>query len=387
MAQSQHWKLHVLGAALAASCIAGVASAELPAETLTTTSIDPSLSARVYVSDIAINHISDGRLRVFNAQTGKLLGMVSTAYAGNYTVDPAKAIYVATTHMSRSTRGERTDVLEVYDPNSLAFQHEIILPSKRAQTLTYRGLVRTNSTGQWVYVQNATPATSITVVDVAQRKVLAEIPTPGCWGVLPAATHPMRISMLCGDGKVATLTLNEQGQLVQRQTTVVLFDADNDAWFHHAEQVGDSYWFVSFKGVLTQLNLGGEVAQVSSVHNLVSAADQRKGWRPGSYQLFAVDPTGQSAVFAMHSHGAEGSHKRPAEQLWTFDVHTGKRLSVVPGHNAIALTISKNGERLHVVDGETGALRVWQWRNSGPKQLITTIARSGEAPSHIESHD
>ena len=102
----------------------------------------------MYVSDIAINHISDGRLRVFNAQTGKLLGMVSTAYAGNYTVDPAKAIYVATTHMSRSTHGERTDVLEVYDPNSLAFQHEIILPSKRAQTLTYRGLVRTNSTGQ-----------------------------------------------------------------------------------------------------------------------------------------------------------------------------------------------------------------------------------------------
>ena len=360
----------------------------LPAETLTVSRIAPEITQRVYVADIAIGHISDGRIRVFDAQRGQFLGMVSTAYAGNFTVNPsAKELYVATTHLSRSSRGERTDVLEVHDTDTLGFKYEVILPSKRAQALNYRGLVRTNSTGNWVFVQNATPATSITVVDLGQRRVLAEIATPGCWGVLPSATHAMRFSMLCGDGKVATVTLNEQGQVSERQTTAKLFDADLDAWFHHAEQVGDRYWFVSFKGTLTELDLSGAVASVRQTRALVDAASARKGWRPGGYQNFAVDPSGQRLVVAMHAQGSEGTHKRPAQQLWTFDLTNGKRLSTAPGLSTISLTFSRNGQRLHSLNGENGSLTIWQWSDPGPKRVLSTVAKAGESSMHLESHD
>jgi len=360
----------------------------LPAETLTLSRIAPEVTQRVYVADIAIGHISDGRIRVFDAQHGKFLGMVSTGYAGNFTVNPsAKELYVATTHLSRSSRGERTDVLEVHDTDTLGFKYEVILPTKRAQALNYRGLVRTNSTGNWVYVQNATPATSITVVDLNQRRVLAEIATPGCWGVLPATTHAMRFSMLCGDGKVATVTLNEQGQVSERQTTAKLFDADLDAWFHHAEQVGDRYWFVSFKGTLTELDLSGAVATVRQTRTLVDAASARKGWRPGGYQNFAVDPSGQRLVVAMHAQGSEGTHKRPAQQLWTFDLTNGKRLSTVPGRSTISLTFSRHGQRLHGLNGENGSMTIWQWSDAGPKRVLTTVAKAGESSMHLESHD
>lgn len=360
----------------------------LPAETLTLSQIAPEITQRVYVADIAIGHISDGRIRVFDAQHGKFLGMVSTGYAGNFTVNPsAKELYVATTHLSRSSRGERTDVLEVHDTDTLGFKYEVILPSKRAQALNYRGLVRTNSTGNWVFVQNATPATSITVVDLNQRRVLAEIATPGCWGVLPSATHAMRFSMLCGDGKVATVTLNEQGQVSERQATAKLFDADLDAWFHHAEQVGDRYWFVSFKGTLTELDLSGAVASVRQTRALVDAASARKGWRPGGYQNFAVDPSAQRLVVAMHAQGSEGTHKRPAQQLWTFDLTNGKRLSTVPGRSTISLTFSRNGQRLHSLNGENGSMTIWQWSDSGPKRVMTTVAKAGESSMHLEPHD
>lgn len=376
----------------AIACLASVslwaAPEPLPAETLTTGGLDAAITHRVYVADIAIGHISDGRIRVFDAQRGKLLGMVSTAYAGNFTVNPrAQELYVATTHLSRSTRGERVDVLEVHDTQSLGFKHEVILPTKRAQALNYRGLVRTNSTGNWVLVQNATPATSITVVDLTQRKVLTEVATPGCWGTLPSATHAMRFSMLCGDGKVATVTLNEQGQVVDRQLSAKLFDADADAWFHHAEQVGDRYWFVSFQGVLTELNLGGPMAVVQRIHSLVSKQEQRKGWRPGGYQNFAVSPDARYLVAAMHAQGSEGSHKRPAQQLWTFDLQTGKRISTVAGRGAISLTFSNNGQRLHALDGEKGGMYVWHWSGQGPKRLMTSVVKAGEASMHLESHD
>jgi methylamine dehydrogenase heavy chain len=355
---------------------------------LTVARIEPENTPRVYVADIAISHISDGRIRVFDAQQGRFLGMISTAYAGNFTVNPqAHELYVATTHFSRSTRGERTDVLEVHDTDTLGFKHEVILPPKRAQALNYRGLVRTNSTGTWVYVQNATPATSITVVDLAQRRVLSDIATPGCWGILPSATHATRISMLCGDGKVATLTLDEQAQVSERQTTAKLFDPDLDAWFHHAEQVGDRYWFLSFKGTLTELDLGGPVAKVRQTLQLVDPASQRKAWRPGGYQNFAVDPKGQRLVVAMHANGSEGTHKLPAQQLWTFDLTQGKRIGTVPGRSTISLTFSRDGRRLQGLNGENGSMTVWQWSDSGPKRVLTTVAKAGESSMHLESHD
>lgn len=87
-----------------------------------------------------------------------------------------------------------------------------------AQTLNYRGMVQPTANGRFVLVQNATPATSITVVDLSERKVAGQIATPGCWGTLPAASHPARLAMLCGDGKIATVTLDDKGQVVDRHT-------------------------------------------------------------------------------------------------------------------------------------------------------------------------
>lgn len=126
---------------------------ELPAETLGVASLAGSTPARVYVADVAISHISDGRIRVFDADKGRFLGMISTGYAGNFAVNPdANELYVATTYLARGSRGERTDLLEVHDTQTLGFKYEVVLPSKRAQALNYRGLVSVTGNGQFVLV-------------------------------------------------------------------------------------------------------------------------------------------------------------------------------------------------------------------------------------------
>ena len=361
---------------------------ELPAETLVESSLTGTSEARVYVADVAISHISDGRIRVYDAEKGRFLGMISTGYAGNFSVNPAaKEIYVATSYLARGSRGERTDVLEVHDTQTLGIKYEVILPTKRAQALNYRGLVSVTGNGQFVLVMNATPATSVTVVNLQTRQVASEVQTPGCWSTMPAA-QGARFSMLCGDGKVATITLDAQGQVADRQLSAQFFDADQDAWFHHAERVGDRYWFVSFLGKVTELNLGGAVAQRMSQTSLVNAKDKKSAWRPGGYQNFAVDPTGRRLVAAMHSKGAEGSHKRPAEQLWVLDLASGKRLATHPGKGSASLTFSRNGERLHALDGMTGAMNIWRVvGEAGGLKPMSTVARAGEAALHLESHD
>lgn len=362
---------------------------ELAAETLGSgATLAGATTERVYVADVAISHIADGRLRVFDARAGKLLGLINTGYAGNFSLSPkSDEVYIATTYLSRGGRGDRTDLLEVWDTTTLDFKYEVILPPRRAQTLNYRGMVQTTANGRFVLVQNATPATSITIVDLAERKVAGELATPGCWGTLPAAGHPTRFSMLCGDGKVATVTLDAAGQVSDRQVSEKLFDADQDAWFHTAEAVGDRYFFLSFKGTLTELNLGGAVAAVKSTKPLVGAADQKRGWRPGGYQAFAVHPTGRFVVVAMHDKGREGSHKTPAKQLWTVDLETGKRVGVAPGQGTASMTFSRSGQRLQALDGVTGALRVWQWADGKRMKQLAMVKPAGEAALQLESHD
>lgn len=361
---------------------------ELPAETLGVSTLAGATTERVYVADVAISHIVDGRLRVFDARAGKMLGLINMGYAGNFSLSAkSDEIYIATTYLSRGGRGDRVDLLEVWDTTTLDFKYEVILPPKRAQTLNYRGLVQSTANGRFVLVQNATPATSITIVDLVERKVAGELATPGCWGTLPAAGHPTRFSMLCGDGKVATVTLDAAGQVTDRKVSEKLFDADQDAWFHTAEAIGDRYFFLSFKGTLTELDLGGAVAAVKSTKALVGPAQQKLGWRPGGYQAFAVHPSGRHVVVAMHDKGREGSHKTPAKQLWTFDLGSGKRVGVGPGQGTASMTFSRSGQRLQALDGVTGALRVWQWADGKRMKQLAMVKPAGEAALQLESHD
>jgi methylamine dehydrogenase heavy chain len=401
MTAAPAWRPHrkpipaaIVGTALAWVCAGALAAPkaqppELASETLTSgAGLAAAGPERVYVADVAIAHIVDGRLRVFDGRSGKLLGMINTGFAGNFALSAkSDEIYVATTYLSRGGRGDRADVLEVWDSTTLGFKYEVLLPPKRAQTLNYRGLVRPTANGRFVLVQNATPATSITVVDLAEKKVAGEIPTPGCWGTMPAASHPTRFSMLCGDGKVATITLDDKGQPADRQLSDKLFDPDTDAWFHTAEQLGDRYFFISFKGTITELNLGGAVAERKAALPLVDAPSQKKGWRPGGYQAFAVHPSGRHAVVAMHDQGREGSHKVPAKQLWVVDMASGKRVATAPGQGTASLTFSRSGQRLQALDGMTGAMRTWQWSGDGKLKPLATVEKAGEAALHLESHD
>lgn len=384
-----------LAAALAFSVSAAQAAApknpppELPAEKLTTGTLAGQSGERIYVADVAISHIADGRLRVFDAKAGKLMGMINTGFAGNFGLSAkADEIYVATTYHSRGGRGDRVDVLEVWDSETLAFKYEVLLPAKRAQTLNYRGLVTVTGNGRYVLVQNATPATSITVVDLTERKVAGEIATPGCWGTLPSASQGSRFAMLCGDGKIATVTLDDKGQVADRQLSDKLFDADADAWFHTAEHIGDRHWFLSFKGVLTEVDVSGATAAVKSTRNLLKGVPPKAGWRPGGYQAFAIHPSARWAVVAMHDKGREGSHKTPAKQLWAFDLESGKRVSVSAGFNTASLTFSRTGTRLQALDGVAGALNIWAWKDGKPLGKPAVVVKpAGEAALQLESHD
>ncbi|MBM3394099.1 MAG: amine dehydrogenase [Betaproteobacteria bacterium] len=359
------------------------AMADLPAETL---GVEKAISAttRVYVPDIAINNIQDGRLHVVDGDTGDYEGVIGSGFAGQVKLsNDTKEIYIATAYYSRGQRGVKTSIIEVWDAESLTFKYEIPISNKRAMALNYKWLLSVSSDSRWMFVQNSTPASSITVVDLQAKRALTEIDTPGCWGIYPVKSQPNRFGMLCGDGKVEMVTIASNGTASSRTVSEPLFDPDGDALFIQGEPVGDTYHFVSFTGNVVSINMSGAKATAAGKWSMVTDDQRAHGWRPGGYQPLALDPATGNMFVTMHEGGSEGSHKWPAKEIWGFNVNTGTRNATLPGHDSTALGLSRNGKKLYVINALKASLVLI---NLGAEAKEAGVVQIGTFPSQVEAN-
>jgi len=115
-------------------------------------------------------------------------------------------MYVAETFRARGTRGERTDVLTIYDKRTLAPIGEVVIPPKRASEMPLHYNLQLLDNESLALVYNFTPATSVSVVDLVNREFLTEIPIPGCSLVYPMGGRAF--ASLCADGSILSVTLD-----------------------------------------------------------------------------------------------------------------------------------------------------------------------------------
>ncbi len=318
----------------------------LPEEEIRVERLTPPDGNRLYVTDFVFNHMVDGRIHVVDGKAGRFLGQVVSGYGALTTVSPdGKAIYVATTYYPRLYRGQRSDVVEVHDAETLELKAEIDIPAKKAQAASYRSMLVPSSDGRFLYVQNATPATSVTVVDLQAKKFVAEIPTPGCWSIQAwQAGH--RFSTICGDGTLLTVTLDEAGQPASRERSARFFDPDKDPIYVHPEMLGDDRYFVSYYGNVYKVGLSGDKPAFSAPWSLLDARDRKRAWRPGGMQVTTMHRAGGTLYVNMHDKGEEGSHKNPSKEIWAYDVASQKRVARIPSNGAISLVASQGAEPL-----------------------------------------
>ena len=252
---------------------AGAAQAQLAVETLKMEPLQPADAHRIYLSDPTITHLVDGRIHVIDGAGMRYLGMVGSGFAGSSTLSPdRKTLYVATTYLSRLQRGTRTDVVEAYDTGDLTLRYEIEIPAKHAQSLPVKALAAVIGDGRFLLVQNATPATSVTVVDLQERRVASELANPGCWGAIPWPSNPHRFTTVCGDGTLATFELGPDGKAAQEpMVSKPFFDPDKDPIFMHYELVGDELVMVSYHGAVYTVRRPG----ASSTRRPASSAGPR----------------------------------------------------------------------------------------------------------------
>ena len=366
-----------------------VVHAELPVEQLRMEPLLPANSHRVYLSDPVMGHLVDGRVHIIDSEKMRYLGLIGTGFGGSVALSrDRKRLFVATTYHSRLQRGVRTDVVEIYRTDDLTFEREIEIPAKHAQALQIKALMQPSADGRFLLIQNATPATSVTVVDLTAGAVATEVPNPGCWGVIPWPKQAHRFSSICGDGTLMTFELNAAGQLTGSQRSAPFFDPDKDPIYVHYEMVDAQVTLVSYYGTVHRIHLSGDQPDFAPSWSLLDAAAKKQGWRPGGFALFAVDPRSERLYIGMHAKGAEGTHKHPAEQIWTFDLKQKKRLSRTPGHMAISMALTRSEQpRLILLNGTNNTLVSLDV--SRPGGLSKPIQRSmpfGETPVFLETH-
>ncbi|WP_297514415.1 amine dehydrogenase large subunit [uncultured Caulobacter sp.] len=255
-------------------------------------------------------------------------------------------IYFSETYWSRGDRGDRQDLLTVYDGRTLALEKEIPLPS-RLLVVPKTNQVATSEDGALAYAYAMAPASQVHVVDLAAGKVIGSVDMPGCSLAFPFGARSF--ASLCGDGTVGVATVGPAAEAAPKFSKP-FFDADNDPVFENSfvDRATGEAFFLSFTGKIYPAKLAGAAPVVDKPWSINVAAGfpaagagvQELAWRPGGGQVMAFHRKNRQLYVLMHA-GNYWTHKVEGTEVWVLDVDKHsliKRISLAAPAKGIAVT-------------------------------------------------
>lgn len=167
-----------------------------------------------------------------------------------------------------------TDVLTAWDTQTLKPSWEVEIPAKRANILMERHMLTMSNDDRFVYIDNFTPATSVTVVDTEAQDVASEIDIAGC-----ALNYPIgdrAFASICGDGSFQQINLDDDGQEASR-TRTKFFDPNETPMNERAVRDGDMYYFTTLDGEIQPIDVSGKTPKVGKRWSLFTDAQREEG--------------------------------------------------------------------------------------------------------------
>jgi len=299
---------------------------------------------RLYVLEPVFPHLIASKVWVIDGDRQELVGTMSAGYCANFAVAPDHSqLFTFDTYWSKGTRGTRTDLITFYDSQSLDITAEVELPKGRFLVVPKKQNAEITPDGRYLLSYNLAPSTSVSLIDVKEKKYKGDVELPGCGLVFPTAGN--RLSSVCSDGTLLTVKWDESLKSTSNRTKP-FFDAENDPVFEHAafdKKAGKVHW-ITYEGKVIGADLSKDVPVLGKPWSILSDADKAENWRPGGWQLIATHrPTNR--LFVLMHQGARWTHKTPGEEVWVFDATTGKRLSRIHlKEHAISIAVSQDAE-------------------------------------------
>lgn len=364
-------------------CTANTGLADLPPEPIPNvqTIATPYPSTYAVVHDFAFGSLIDSKFSLVDTETRRFIGMLSAGQFAtiNYALE-RQEFYVGETIHSRGTRGERQDVVAIYDFANLALVAEIVLHPKRANTVINKANSAVTADERFLLIWNQNPGTSVTVIDLDSRQIVGEVPAPGCALVYPDATRGFM--MLCGNGTLLNVKLDEAGQPASVESSVPFNDIDADPLSEKASKINGIWHFVTYGGEVQPVDASGAEAVIGARWWLASAEERAQNWRPAGWHGTAGHDSGLLWV-GMTPNGYPGSHKDPAPEIWLFDVEAKVRLARfdlrVP---ALSIGASAHDDPQLLVVNIEGQLDIYDGRSG---TYLRSIGALGETPYMVHA--
>ncbi len=333
------------------------------------------------VFDAAFFHMSDGKVYVIDTagdtMPEQVKGMFNVSLMGNIAQSARRSeIYATETFHSRGTRGDRLDVLTIWDQETLSPLGEVVWPKPtRFMGMPQRYALTLIDNDRWLAVSNFSPATSITLIDMDSRKIINEIPTPGCFLAYP--TGRRGFSSLCADGRFLSTELAQDGSILKQTRTDAFFNSDTSPIYERPAVIGDTAYFPSLAGLVHPVDISGKVAKVGKAWQLVPAAERAEKWAPGGIALIDKDDLGRFYIL-MHPDSKDGSYQGGGPEVWVYDVTNQKRVMRIPLQVwGLSLAVSRGEKPLLMVTNPTDmSMEVYDGLSG---EFIKTITDFGQS--------
>ncbi len=325
----------LLAASMGLSAWAATASQASPALPVLEPEVSDVATLRLDVPHRFFTSGWDGdSFMIFDGDSGKMEGSIPAGYISNLAIAPDNSrFYVSETYWTHGARGDRHDLVSIYDAKSLHLMKEIRLPGRALVSKVQNFDI--NASGSRAYVYLLQPASSVVWVDLKQQVVAGTVEIPGCALVFPWGEQGF--SSLCGDGSLASVSIPESGPAKVTHTRP-FFDANKDPIFDDSfvDRVTGNAIFLSYSGLVYPAKLGFDTVvdkpwsiQQAAGYAAAGTGVQELAWRPGGSQLAAYHKASGRLFVLMHT-GNYWTHKQGGTEVWVLDTKTHALLSRFP---------------------------------------------------------
>ena len=305
----------------------------------------------------------NGGTRIWNGDTGKMVGLVSTGRWSDLAIDPKRRfVYVSETIWTKVNRGTRQDMLSVYDSGSLALVTEIPLPGRLIIGTMKNNFVISDD-GKMGFVYNFSPASSVNVVDLEKRKLAQIVDLPGCAGLVPVAG--VGFAALCSDGTIATVAVGAKTSTVSHSQPFFKAAEDGVFDFFSYDRTKGEIVTLTYTGLVRTVKLGTSPT-IGDDWSIQVAAGVRPGdtrpldinWFPGGRQGMTLHRATGLLYVLMHR-GEYWTQKAEGEEVWVVNMATRKVVKRVPLKKPIGnIEVTQDAKALLFLSGDEGLVQV-----------------------------
>lgn len=272
---------------------------------------------------------------IYDADSGKMEGSIPAGFVADLAIAPDNGNFlVSETYWTHGSRGQRQDMVTIWDAKTLNLVKEIPLPGRALMGGKIHNF-QLSADGSKAYVYILLPASSVVWVDLKKDAVGGTVEIPGCALIFPWGDS--HFASLCADGSLAMVDLSGGGKGAVTHSKP-FFDGTNDPVYENSfgdPKTGKAL-FLSYSGLVYQVQLGADpvIEKPWSIQQAAGLAPagtgvQELAWRPGGGQPAALHRASGRLYVLMHM-GNYWTHKQGGTEVWVLDTNTKKIVKRIP---------------------------------------------------------